>query len=65
MPLRYRRTEGGCLVYSIGDDGDDDGGDAPRKPDGRLGNTEDKDIPFEIDRTPPTLPTPTPEAAAE
>ncbi|MFW5856861.1 MAG: hypothetical protein ACOCX4_03200 [Planctomycetota bacterium] len=63
MPLRYRRTGGGCLVYSIGDDGDDDGGDAPRRPDGGLGNTEDKDIPFEIDRTPPALPPPPPPEA--
>ncbi len=25
-PLRYRRTDGGCLVYSVGPDGLDDGG---------------------------------------
>jgi hypothetical protein len=27
-PLRYRREEGGFLLYSVGEDGVDDGGDA-------------------------------------
>jgi hypothetical protein len=30
-PLRYRRLQDGCVIYSIGPDGRDDGGDLARK----------------------------------
>jgi hypothetical protein len=33
-PLRYRRTDDGVVVYSVGEDGRDDGGDANPPPNG-------------------------------
>jgi len=33
-PLRYKLIEGGCAIYSVGEDGADDGG-TPLTPDGR------------------------------
>jgi hypothetical protein len=35
-PLRYRRTDGGAVVYSVGEDGRDDGGDPNPPPGGRV-----------------------------
>ncbi len=32
-PLRYRRTDAGVVIYSVGEDGRDDGGDANPPPD--------------------------------
>ncbi|MCG3149662.1 MAG: hypothetical protein PCFJNLEI_03127 [Verrucomicrobiae bacterium] len=46
QPLRYRRTETGIVVWSIGEDGRDDGG-RERRP-GAL----EPDISFTIDRPP-------------
>src|SRR5262249_47715700 len=34
QPLRFRRTDAGAVVYSVGEDGRDDGGDPSRPPDG-------------------------------
>jgi hypothetical protein len=36
QPLRYRRTDGGAVVYSVGEDGRDDGGDLSPPPHGYL-----------------------------
>jgi hypothetical protein len=35
-PLRYRLFEGRPVLYSVGADGDDDGGRPPQRPDGRF-----------------------------
>jgi len=38
QPLRYKKLAKGCVVYSVGEDGKDDGGD------------EKKDITFTVER---------------
>jgi hypothetical protein len=58
-PLRYRRTEGGAVIYSVGEDGRDDGGD-PSPP---AGDYRPRDVVFTLwdvaaRRQPPNQPAP-------
>lgn len=59
QPLRYRRTGVGAVIYSVGEDGRDDGGDPNPPPDGWL----PRDVVFTLwdvarRRQPPTPPAP-------
>jgi hypothetical protein len=58
-PLRYRRTDTGAIIYSVGEDGRDDGGDTQPRP----GKSVPRDIVFTLwnvdqRRQPPKPPEP-------
>lgn len=49
-PLRYRRTERGFVVYSVGEDGRDDGGQGHRPAGGGKTDASAYDITFTVER---------------
>jgi hypothetical protein len=61
-PLRYRKTDHGAIVYSVGEDGCDDGGD-PNPPPNAI---PPRDVVFKLwnvdQRRQPPLPVPPPDA---